>query len=127
MKRHLLFKLPNKAMEGSWRRICNARCWRTGAPRGEPLTHTQWENAVAMGAVDGEPVIVSGDNDGTVRVWNARTGAPVRSVGLGVSRSSAAAACWTGRFRVGKRGALAGEGERAVGAQLTQTGENVTG
>ena len=33
-------------------------------------------NAVALGEVDGEPVVVSGSGDHTVRLWDARSGQP---------------------------------------------------
>jgi WD40 repeat protein len=65
----------------------NVRLWqaRTGQSRGEPLEHVDqrgrmwWEEmksvtAVALGDVDGEPVVVSGGTDGKVRLWQARTG-----------------------------------------------------
>src|SRR5262249_2274096 len=37
--------------------------------------HSGPVTAVDMGTVDSEPVIVSGGEDGTVRLWDARTGA----------------------------------------------------
>ena len=50
-----------------------------GRPVGEPLTgHTGRVSAVAVGALpDGTPVIVSGGEDGTVRVWRLADGTPV--------------------------------------------------
>jgi len=57
------------------------RVWRTadGAPVGEPLAdHDRWVNAMAAGALpDGTPVIISGDDDGTVRVWRLADDAPL--------------------------------------------------
>ena len=41
---------------------------------GTPLA-TNWVSAVAVGEVDGTPVAVTGSGDGTVRVWDLRTGA----------------------------------------------------
>ena len=34
-------------------------------------------NAVAVGQLDGRTIVVSGSDDGTVRVWDAATGTPV--------------------------------------------------
>jgi WD40 repeat protein len=48
------------------------RLWdaRTGRPRVEPLTgHTSSVNAVALDEVKGEPVVISGSWDNTMRLW----------------------------------------------------------
>jgi len=53
-------------------------------PRYEPLTgHDERVRAVAVGQLDGRPVIVSGGFGGTVRSWDARTGAPGLLIDLG--------------------------------------------
>ncbi|MGH3912394.1 MAG: hypothetical protein ACRDTC_03125, partial [Pseudonocardiaceae bacterium] len=39
--------------------------------------HTDWVRAVAVGESEGRPVVVSGSDDHTVRVWELATGAPV--------------------------------------------------
>ena len=59
-----------------------ARCgvWDavTGDPVGAPLAgHDGQVNAVAVGRAGDRDVIVSGSDDGTVRVWDAVTGHPV--------------------------------------------------
>jgi WD40 repeat protein len=44
----------------------------------EPLTgHDDTVTAVAVGQRHGQPVIVSGGFDATVRVWDLETGSPV--------------------------------------------------
>ncbi|MGH8910052.1 MAG: hypothetical protein ACRD0K_27045, partial [Egibacteraceae bacterium] len=51
--------------------------WRHGPTAMELQTltgHTGWVAAVAFGVVDGDPVLVSGSYDSTVRLWDARTG-----------------------------------------------------
>ena len=39
--------------------------------------HTAWVGAVAVGELDGRPVVVTGGGDQTVRVWDLATGSPV--------------------------------------------------
>ncbi len=55
--------------------------WRLadGTPVGEPLAaHDEGVTAAAAGAPpDGTPVIISGSDDGTVRVWRLADGTPV--------------------------------------------------
>jgi WD40 repeat protein len=66
---------------GDW----TVRLWdaRTGQARSEPLTgHENYVNAVAMGEVDGEPVVVSGSSDGIMRLWDARSQSLLRIVPL---------------------------------------------
>ena len=47
----------------------------TGNGVGGPFTgHTGGVTAVAVGELDGRPVVVSGSNDATVRVWDLGTG-----------------------------------------------------
>ena len=47
-------------------------------PVGDPFTgHSGPVNAVAVAELDGRPVVVSGSDDETVRVWDLATGTPV--------------------------------------------------
>jgi WD40 repeat protein len=48
--------------------------WQATGVSRRLTSHTGWVNAVAFGEVDGRPVIVCGDTDGMVRVWDARSG-----------------------------------------------------
>ena len=55
-------------------------------PGNEPFTgHTGWVEAVAVGEVDGRPVVVSGGGDSTVQVSDLATGGNPRVIRLDVS------------------------------------------
>ena len=67
-------------------RRCGCGTWRTGDPVGDPFTgHTDGVTAVAVGELDGRPVVVSGSRDATVRVWDLATGGNPRVIRLDVS------------------------------------------
>ena len=56
------------------------RVWdmASGEPIGEPYSgHTSPVLAVAVGELEGHPVIVSGSFDHTVRVWDMASGEPI--------------------------------------------------
>ena len=57
---------------------------RSGAPQGEPLTgHNRDVLSVAFGEIDGQPLVVSGGHDGTVRLWHASGNGPATTISLG--------------------------------------------
>ena len=60
-------------------RLWDARSGRRGLPLDG---HTDDVTAVALGEVDGEPVVVSGGLDETVRLWDARSHVLLRIVPL---------------------------------------------
>ena len=57
---------------------CGSGTWPPATRSATPFTgHTGWVTAVAVGELDGRPVVVSGSEDETVRVWDLATGSPV--------------------------------------------------
>jgi WD40 repeat protein len=52
-------------------------------------------DAVAFGAVDGRPVLVSGSSDRTIRLWDARSGVPIAEPIVGHKQSVTAVAFGT--------------------------------
>ncbi len=73
--------------------------WRRGPAAMELQTltgHTGGVAAVAFGIVDGDPVIVSGSGDGTLRLWDARTGRARGSPLIGRNWSVNTVACVQG-------------------------------
>ena len=51
--------------------------WRLQATHMTLPGHTDSVNAVASGQIEDRPVIISGSDDGTVRVWDPTTGTPI--------------------------------------------------
>ena len=57
---------------------CGCGTWPPATPVGGPFTgHGGEVLAVAAAELDGRPVVISGSDDRTVRVWDLATGAPV--------------------------------------------------
>ncbi len=81
--------------QGDW-----APQWATGsdfspALRNTLVGHTGVVGAVACSAVNGVPVAVTGDGDGTVRVWDLASGTPVGEPFTGHTGAVGAVACST--------------------------------
>jgi WD40 repeat protein len=69
---------------GTGNDICRCEA-RTGRPIGTLIEgHTKSVTALALGAIDGAPVIISGSWDNTIRRWDARTG---DAIGKPIERS----------------------------------------
>ena len=62
---------PDRPWSTLWAR------WRSASDHFTAGRHDDWVNAVAVGELGGRPVIVSGDNEGTVRVWELADGTPI--------------------------------------------------
>ena len=56
--------------------LCRWARARPSAPHRIIGKHNRSVSSIVFGAIDGTPVIVSGSEDMTVRLWNARTGTP---------------------------------------------------
>jgi Caspase domain/WD domain, G-beta repeat len=51
--------------------------WQLRRPHQQLTGHDGYVRAVAAAELDGRPVVISGSSDGTVRVWDLASGAPV--------------------------------------------------
>ena len=82
--------------------------------RGEPLTgHTGWVSSVAFGTgPDGRLLLASGSDDGTVRLWDPLTGAPVGEPLTGHTGAVSSVAFGTGPD--GRLLLASGSGDRTV-------------
>jgi len=64
---------------------------RTGELIGQPLVgHTGSVTAVLLSEKDGRPVVMSGSDDGTIRLWDARTHIEQLVIDLGIAVTSIA-------------------------------------
>lgn len=68
---------PNGSLVATGCADRTARLWdsKSGRPKGEPLSHSNWVRAVAF-SPDGA-VLATGGEDSTVRFWNVESGQPV--------------------------------------------------
>ena len=74
--RDLAARIAENASDRPWQTHWSHGRWATGHQA--MAGHTGWLRAVAAAVLpDGTPVIVSGGNDGTVRVWRLAGGTPV--------------------------------------------------
>jgi WD40 repeat protein len=80
--------------------------------------------AVAVGERDGRPVIISGGNDNTVRVWDLQTGEPALGPLTGHNGTVDAVAVGV---RHGRPVIVSGSGDKTVRVWDLQTGEPTLG
>ncbi|MET9770336.1 caspase family protein [Streptomyces sp. NPDC006415] len=86
-------QLTSHIPQGDW-----APQWATGsdfspALRNTLVGHTSAVRAVACSIVDGVPVAVTGDDDGTVRMWDLASGTPMGNTLVGHTGAVRAVAC----------------------------------
>ncbi len=67
--------LENRLERGTW--SCTWASWRLARPHRAFTGHTGWVRAVAAAELEGRPVVISGSEDRSVRVWDLATGAPI--------------------------------------------------
>ena len=85
-------RIDADALTGPWR--THWASWRLQRPHHQITGHDGPVTAVAVGELEGRPVVVSGSDDKTVRVWDLATGTPVRDPFTGHSEQvNAVAIC----------------------------------
>ncbi len=67
--------LENALQRGTW--SCTWASWRLEPPHRALTGHPGRVNAVTAAELDDRPVVISGGDDGSVRVWDLAAGAPV--------------------------------------------------
>ena len=68
-------RIDADGLAGPWR--ARWASWQLQRPHQQITGHDGPVNAVAAAELDGRPVVISGSDDGTVRVWDLATGTPV--------------------------------------------------
>jgi len=68
-------RIDADGLDSPWR--ARWASWRLQRPHQQLTGHTGYVLAVAAAELDGRPVVISGGRDGTVRVWDLASGAPV--------------------------------------------------